>query len=147
MIGSETFPWLLRRLRWKYNLCDGLWKFSKHKNIRNKPRATGARWNASGTETALLDFIPVLLMQRGDFIYTLYTHYFSSLDSQKKNGGRENTPLTRIEKKKWWRRLQPMSTSSNRFFQCFLCCTASWFEWCGFSLLKVMGISTVTAHI
>lgn len=55
----------------------------KHKNIRNKPKATEAHSNAPGMETALLDFIQ---MSCNEIIsYILHRHHFSCLDSQKKS--------------------------------------------------------------
>lgn len=125
---ERNLPQLFHRLQWKYHLSDALWKFSQHKNVRNKPEADGACSNAPGTETAQLDFIQMFYAMK---IFSTYSRYILS-DSQKKNYGRENTPLTRTEKK-----IVTQAPSYEHIFkplfQCFLCCTASWLEWCGFS--------------
>lgn len=41
------------------------------KNIRNKPKATGARSNAPGIETAILDFIQMSYVMSKFTLYTL----------------------------------------------------------------------------
>lgn len=146
-LGEEPFPRLLHRLGWKYHLCDGMWKFSKHKNIRNKPKATGACSNAPGTETVILDFIQMSYAMRD--LYIFHVHYSCCLDSQKIYD-RENTLLTRTEGKKkkicdagssLWAHLKTAFSVFPALYSILV--RVMWF----FTLLNVRGISTVAAHI
>lgn len=98
----------------------------------------------SGTNLRLLELVQMpwawkqhywisftCLMQWRGFTYTLYT-LFQLFRFSEKNFGRENTLLTRTEKKIVTQALA-YEHIFKLLFQCFLCCTASWLEWCGFS--------------
>lgn len=148
-LGEKLFPGFCSGLNETIICVMGCETFSKHKNISNKPKATGTRSNAPGMETALLDFIHMsYAMKRFISIYThtLYT-LFQLFRFSEKNYGREKTLLTRTERKivtqtlGLWAHLQTAFSVFPVLYSILV--RVMWF----FTLLNVRGISTVSAHI